>query len=224
MGEMVKFPGNGQEAEGYLAKPASGTGPGVVVIQEWWGLNDNIKSIADDLAGEGYVALAPDLYHGKVTSEPDEAGKIMMTMKMEEAAKEMSGAVDYLLKSDSATGDKVGSVGFCMGGGLSLILATLKPQVGACVVYYGVLPTQPDFAKIEGSVLGHFAEHDDWANPATARDLESKLKSLGKDVEFHIYPGTSHGFFNNTRPEVHDQAAAKQTWERTLAFYRKHLG
>jgi carboxymethylenebutenolidase len=223
MGEMVTFPSNGGQAEGYLAKPASGSGPGVVVIQEWWGLNDNIKSICDDLAGEGFVAVAPDLYHGKTTAEPDEAGKLMMSLKMEEAAKEMSGAVDYLVGLDAATGNKVGSVGFCMGGGLSLILASLNSQVGACVVYYGVLPTQPDLSNVEAPVLGHFAEHDDWASPATARELESKLKGLGKQVEFHIYPGTSHGFFNNTRPEVHNPDASKQSWERTLAFYRDYL-
>ena len=224
-GEMVRFPSNGSEAEGYLAKPASGKGPGLVVIQEWWGLNDNIKGIADRFAGEGFVALAPDLYHGQVTSEPDEAGKLMMAMKLEEAARELTGAVDYLAGSDATTGDKLGCVGWCMGGGLSLYLATLKPQIGACVIYYGVLPgVQPDFSKIQAAVLGHYAENDAWASPAAARDLEMKLKSLGKDVEFHIYPGTEHGFFNDTRPEVHKPDASNQTWERTIAFYRKHLG
>jgi carboxymethylenebutenolidase len=194
------------------------------VIQEWWGLNENIKSICDDLATEGFVALAPDLYHGKQTSEPDEAGKLMMSLKMDEAAKEMSGAVDYLVGLDAAKGDKVGSVGYCMGGGLSLILASINGGVGACVMYYGVLPTQPDLANIQAPVLGHFAENDEWASPATARELEGKLKDLGKDAEFYIYPGTAHGFFNNTRAEVHNPEASKQTWERTLAFYRKHLG
>jgi carboxymethylenebutenolidase len=224
MGEMVKFPSNGSEAEGYLAKPAAGSGPGVIVIQEWWGLVPNIIDISDQLAGEGYVALAPDLYHGKKTSEPDEAGKLMMSMKIDEAARDMGGAVDYLVGLDAATGDKVGCVGFCMGGGLSLYLATLKPQIGACVIYYGVLPgAQPDLSKVEGAVLGHYAENDEWASPATARELENKLKSLNKNVEFHIYPDTQHGFFNDTRAEVHDPAASKQTWERTLAFFGKHL-
>ena len=224
-GEMVKFPSNGHECEGYLTKPASGKGPGVVVIQEWWGLNDNIKDICNRLAGEGFVALAPDLYHGKITKEPDEAGKLMMAMKMDEAAKEMAGAVDYLVGLDAATGNNVGSVGFCMGGGLSLYLATLKPQVGACVIYYGVLPgTQPDLSKVRGAVLGHYAEQDEWASPASARELEMKLKSLGKQVEFHTYPGTQHGFFNDTRPEVHNPQASQLSWERTIAFYRKHLG
>ena len=225
MAEMVRFPSNGQEAEGYLAKPASGSGPGVVVIQEWWGLNDNIKDICNRFAAEGFVALGPDLYDGKVAREPDEAGKLMMAMKMDEAAQDLTGAVDYLAGSDVTTGDKVGSIGWCMGGGLSLYLATLKPQIGACVIYYGVIPgVQPDFAKIQAAILGHYAENDAWASPAATRDLEMKLKSLGKDAEFHIYSGTEHGFFNNTRPEVHASEASKQTWERTLAFYKKHLG
>ena len=224
-GEMVKFPSNGHECEGYLAKPSSGKGPGVVVIQEWWGLNDNIKNVADRLADEGFVALAPDLYHGKKTAEPDEAMKLMMAMNIDQAGKEIMGSVDYLAGLDAATGDKVGSIGFCMGGGLSLYLATLKPQVGACVIYYGVIPgAAPDLSKIQGAVLGHYAENDDFASPASARDLEMKLKSLGKEVEFHIYPGTHHGFFNDTRPDVHDAKASQLTWERTLAFYRKHLG
>ena len=224
MGEMVTFPSNGSQAEGYLARPGSGSGPGVIVIQEWWGLNDNIKDIAERFAKEGFVALAPDLYHGQVTAEPDEAGKIMMSMKMEQAAKDLTGAVDYLAGLDATTGSNVGSVGFCMGGGLSLYLASLKPEIGACVIYYGVLPgTQPDLAQVQATVLGHYAENDDWASPESARALEKQLKDAGKQVEFHTYPGTGHGFFNDTRPEVHNADAAKTSWERTLAFYRKHL-
>lgn len=224
-GEMVRFPSNGGEAEGYLAKPASGRGPGVVVIQEYWGLVPHIIDICDRFASEGFVALAPDLYHGKTAAEPDEAGKLMMALNIGEAAKEMSGAVDYLGGLDAATGDKVGSVGYCLGGGLSLYLATLKSHVGACVIYYGVLPgAQPNLDKLQAPVLGHYAEHDEWATPASVRALEEQLTSLGKQVEFYTYPGTSHGFFNDTRTEVYHAEAAKQTWERTLAFYRKHLG
>ncbi|MEX2246213.1 MAG: dienelactone hydrolase family protein [Dehalococcoidia bacterium] len=221
-GQMVKFPSDGHECEGYLALPASGKGPGVLVIQEWWGLVPNITNIADRLAAEGYVALAPDLYHGKTAKEPDEAGKLMMSMKMDEAAKDMSGGADYLKGHAACTG-KLGSVGFCLGGGLSLYIATLRP-IDACVIYYGALPgVQPDLSKVAGAVLGHYAEHDEWASPATARALEQQLKGLGKQVEFHIYPGTQHGFFNDTRPDVHHAEASRQTWERTLAFYKQHL-
>ena len=224
-GEMVQFPSNGQEAEGYLAMPASGSGPGIIVIQEWWGLVPHIKDICDRLAGEGFVALAPDLYHGGTSTEPDEAGKLMMAMNIDEAAKDMSGAVDYLAGHDASTGGKVGCVGFCVGGGLSLYLASLKPEIGACVVYYGVLPgAQLDFANIQAAVLGHYAENDNFAGPAAARELEGNLRSLGKEVEFHIYPDTEHAFFNDTRADVYDADAAKLSWERTLPFFREHLG
>ena len=114
-GEMVKFPSNGHEGEGYLASPASGSGPGVIVIQEWWGLVPHIKDVADRLATEGFVALSPDLYSGKTASEPDEAGKLMMELNIDEAARDMSGAVDYLIGLDAATGEKAGCVGFCVG-------------------------------------------------------------------------------------------------------------
>jgi carboxymethylenebutenolidase len=223
MGEIVSFKSNGGTAEGYLAKPSAAKAPGVVVIQEWWGLNDNIKGIADRFAQAGYVALAPDLYHGKIAAEPDEAMKMMMAMKMDEAAKDMSGAFDYLKSNDACTG-KIGSVGFCLGGGLSLYVSTLRPM-DATVIYYGALPgVQPDLSKLKGPVLGHYAENDDWASPAAAKALEDQIKqAAGVSTEFHIYPGTHHGFFNDTRPEQHAPDASKQSWDRTLAFYKQHL-
>ena len=221
-GQMVSFPSNGGTAEGYLATPESGKAPGVVVIQEWWGLNANIKGIADRFAAEGFLALAPDLYHGKVTAEPDEAGKMMMALKMDAAAKDMAGAYDYLKKHAACTG-KVGSVGFCLGGGLSLYMSTLRP-IDATVVYYGALPgVRPDLAKVAGPVLGHYAQNDGWASPEAAAALEKQLKDLGKSVEFHQYAGAEHAFFNDMRPEVYNAAAAKTSWDRTIAFYKRHL-
>ena len=221
-GQIVSFLSNGHTCEGYLALPPSGKGAGVVVIQEWWGLVLHIKEVADRLAAEGYVALAPDLYHGKTTAEPDEAGKLMMSMKMDQAARDMSGAFDYV-KSHAACTGKVGSVGFCLGGGLSLYMATLRP-VDACVIYYGALPgVQPDLTKIAGPVLGHYAQNDGWASPEAAAALQKQIRDAGKRVEFHQYAGTEHAFFNDTRPEVYNAAAAKQSWERTLAFFKQHL-
>jgi carboxymethylenebutenolidase len=221
-GQMVSFRSNGQTAQGYLALPASGRGPGLIVIQEWWGLVPHIKEVADRLAAQGYVALAPDLYHGKTTAEPDEAGKLMMSMKMDEAAKDMSGAYDYLKQRPECTG-KIGSVGFCMGGGLSLYIATLKP-IDACVVYYGVLMgVQPDLSKLKAPVLGHYAEHDTFASPEKAHELEKQIRDLGKHAQMYIYTGTEHAFFNDTRPEVFNHAAAETSWERTLAFLKEHL-
>jgi carboxymethylenebutenolidase len=222
-GQMIEFPSNGQQTTGYLSVPASGRGPGIVVIQEWWGLVGHITDVADRFAAEGFVALAPDLYHGQTASEPDEAGKLMMSLQMDKAAKDLSGAVDYLRNHAAVEPKKVGSVGYCLGGGLSLFLATVKP-VDACVIYYGVLPgAQPDLSKLRCPVLGHYAEHDDFASPEKARELEAQIRATGNPVEFHIYPGTTHAFFNDDRPEVFVEDAAALSWDRTLAFFREHL-
>ena len=226
MGEMIEFPSNGTSGEGYLATPEAGSGPGVVVIQEWWGLVDHIKDVCDRFANEGFVALAPDLYHGKKVSEPDEAGKEMMAMQLEKAAKDMSGAVDAV--RDRSIGPGVGVVGFCMGGGLALVLAAQRNDaVKAVVPFYGAIPwenVQPDYAKITGAVLGHYAEKDEWANPEVARDLEARLRAAGNtDATVHIYPGTDHAFFNDVRPEVYDAKASELAWQRTLDFLRSQL-
>jgi carboxymethylenebutenolidase len=220
-GQIVSFPSNGSSAEGYFVRPDAGSGPGLIVIQEWWGLNDHVKDVAERFAVEGFVVLAPDLYHGKITAEPDEAQKLMMAMKMDEAAKDMSGAYDYLKQHESTNG-KVGSIGYCMGGGLSLYISTLKPM-DATVVYYGVLSgVQPDLVQIKGPVQGHYAENDGWASPEVAHGLETQLRELGKQAEFHIYPGAGHAFFNDTG-SAYDPEAANLAWQRTLEFLRRQL-
>ena len=228
MGEMVEFPSNGQTAQGYLATPSSGSGPGVVVIQEWWGLVPHIKDVCDRFAAEGFTALAPDLFHGTTTTEPDEAGKLLMALNLEQAAKDMGGAIDHLLASDRVRGEGVGVTGFCMGGGLAMMLAVQRPtDVKACVPFYGIIPwesAQPDWSKLEAPMLGHFAEHDDFFSPDKAKEQEATLHALGKDVDFHIYDGVDHAFFNDTRPEVYNEEAASLAWTRTLEFFRAKLG
>ena len=145
MGEIVHFPANRWNTDGYLSIPNSGNGPGVIVIQEWWGLVDHIKDVCDRFAAEGFVALAPDLYHGKTTKSPDEAGKLMMALRIDDAEKNLKGASAYLATHDSTTGEKVGVVGFCMGGALALYTATKNEYIGACVVFYGGHPNvKPD--------------------------------------------------------------------------------
>jgi carboxymethylenebutenolidase len=228
MGEMIEFPSNGSTAGGYLAVPGNGSGPGVVVIQEWWGLVDHIEDVCDRFAAAGYVALAPDLYHGQKVApgEPDEAGKAMMAMKMDQAARDMSGAVDEVLRRASSS--TVGVIGFCMGGGLALVLATQRPDtVSAVVPCYGIVPwpdVQPDYAAMSAAVLGHYAEQDEYFTPEKANELAEQLRGLGKSVEIIVYPGTDHAFFNDTRPEVYDAAAAGELWDRTVAFFSAHLG
>ena len=224
MGEMVQFPFAGGTTGGYLSEPKQGGGPGVVVIQEWWGLVDHIKDVCDRFAAEGFVALAPDLYHGKTTKSPDEAGKLMMAMRIDEAERDLGAAVDYLSTLDSTTSEKTGVVGFCMGGALALYTATKNPKVGACVVFYGGHPkVKPDLPNLHAPVLGLYAEKDGFVTPALARDLERKLKDLGKQIEVNIYKDADHAFFNDTRPEVYNAEAAADAWQRSVEFLRQHL-
>ncbi|MCM2257470.1 MAG: dienelactone hydrolase family protein [Vicinamibacteria bacterium] len=221
MGETIRFAAEGGECEGWLAKPASPNGKGIVVIQEWWGLNDHIKDVTERFAAAGYLALAPDLYHGVVTRSPDEAGKLLMALDIARAERDLRGSVQKL-KAD--TGRRVGIVGFCMGGALSLFAACRNgADIGACVVYYGGHPkVEFDWDGLKAPVLGHWAEHDDFANANVPR-FSKELLGRGRAFDFHTYPGTKHAFFNDTRPEVHDAAAAKLSWERTLAFYAENL-
>ncbi|MFN2452208.1 MAG: dienelactone hydrolase family protein [Candidatus Dormibacteria bacterium] len=228
MGETVDFPSNGHSGSGYLATPNGGPGPGVVVCQEWWGLLPQIEGVCDRLAAQGFSALAVDLYHGDAASlrEPDEAQKLAMALNIDTAARELSGAVTYLLGSGRAEGAAVGTVGFCMGGGLAMYLASLRPEVTATVTYYGVVrweQAQPRVDRITGPVLGHYGTADHSNPREKVEDLESRLRAAGVAVEFHWYEGADHAFFNEERPEVFDAAAAQLSWDRTLAFFRTHL-
>ena len=224
MGEMVEFPSNGGTAPGYLATPDGGGLP-VIVIQEWWGLVPHIKDVCDRFAAEGFVALAPDLYHGEATTEPDEAGKLMMALNIEQAAKDLSGAVARVQEASGR--EKVGVTGFCMGGGLALVLACQRPDaVKACVPWYGVIPwasAQPDWSKLEAAVLGHYAELDGFFGPDAVAGLQSTLDDLGKEADLHVHPGADHAFFNDTRPEVYDEAESSKAWSETIAFFRAKL-
>ena len=148
----------------------------------------------------------------------------MMALRIDEAEKDLRGAIGYLLNHEATSGNKVGTIGFCMGGALSLYAASKNVRVGACVVFYGIHPNiKPDLANLQAPVLGIYAERDAHVPPATVHELELRLKELGKSVEIHIYPGVDHGFFNDTRPEAYNEAAAKDAWSRVLKFYGEHL-
>ena len=220
-GTIVEFAANGGKTTGYLTKPESGEGPGVIVLQEWWGLVGHVKNVADRFAAAGYVALAPDLYHGEVTKSPDEAGKLMMALNIEQTEKDLSGAVDYL--AGNARGDKIGIVGFCMGGQLALFAASKNARIGACVDFYGIHPNvEPDYSQLKAPVLGLFAEKDGFVNPDVVNALEQTLKNAGVGTEFHIYPDVDHAFFNDER-EVYNLAAATDAWNRIQDFFRQHI-
>lgn len=223
MGERISFRSDGHEESGYLARPGQ-AGPGVVVIQEWWGLVPHIERVADRLAEAGLVALAPDLYHGKTTKSPDEAGKLMMSLRIDDAARDLAGAIAFLKRHPDVKGAKVGVVGFCMGGALALFAACRNRDVGACVVFYGGHPNvKPDLRSLDAPVLGLYAGKDTFVSPEVVAELDRQLTALGKPHEFHTYAEASHAFFNDTRPEVYDEAAAADAWENTLMFFRRHL-
>jgi carboxymethylenebutenolidase len=220
----VEFQANGGTAPGYLATP-EGKGPGVVVLQEWWGLEPHIRDVCDRFAREGFLALAPDLYRGETTDQPDEAQQKMMAMSMEQAEKDMRGAVDYVAEHEQFEGNGVGSVGFCLGGGLAVWAATANPKVKASVSYYYVMPHgKPDFSSIEGPVLGHFGTADDFVSVDDAKALEEEIRTAGNEVEFHFYEDAGHAFFNDTdRLGTYHEDHAKTSWDRTVGFLREQL-
>lgn len=223
-GETVRFPANGHETRGYLALPASGAGPGVLVIQEWWGLVDHITSVADRFAAEGFVALAPDLYDGTTTRSPDDAAKLFMALNIDRAAADLRGAAAFLQAHGSVRGPRVGAVGFCMGGQLALYAGTVEPErIGAVVDFYGIHPKVPvDPGRLKVPVLGHFGTRDASIPVESVRELAAAVQAAGGQFEACFYDA-DHAFFNDTRPAVYDQTASRLAWERTLAFLRTHL-
>jgi carboxymethylenebutenolidase len=194
----------------------------VVVIQEWWGLNEHIKDVTRRLANEGFVALAPDLYHGAVTTEPDEARKLVMELDMAEAVREIQRAIDYLQEQDHVAGPQAGIVGFCMGGGLVLQTALAEDDLGAGVVFYG-RPLEPEqAAQVKAPILGLFGAEDGGIPADAARAMHAAFDEAGLENEIQVYEGAGHAFFNDTR-DSYNEAAAADAWPRTLAWFRDNL-
>ena len=222
-GQMVEYPANGGTSAGYLSVPSGGSGPGLLVIQEWWGLVDHIKAVADRFAEAGFVALAPDLYHGDSTTSPDEAGRRMMALNIDQAASDLRGAADFLLGHDSVAPKKVAALGFCMGGQLALYAAVEHSEVSAAVDFYGIHPNvKPDFSKSNATFLCHFGQNDEFVKEADAKALVAQIGDAGCTVEAHFYE-TGHAFFNDARPEAFHKASADLAWDRTLTFLRSAL-
>ncbi len=221
----IEFPTSAGPAPGYLAVPAGESGPATIVLQEWWGVDEHIRSVCDRLAAEGFFALAPDLYRGETTTQPSEAEQKMMALSMSEAEKDMCGAAEYLLAQPGVEGTGVGAVGFCLGGGLAVWAAATCPQITATVSYYYVMPHgKPDFSGLRGPVLGHFGTADAFIPLDAAESLEAELRDAGVDVTFHYYEGAGHAFFNDSnRLGTYDPALAKTSWERTVDFLRSAL-
>jgi len=224
--QNVTFSSNGHEAHGYLALPPAGTGPGLIVIQEWWGLTTHIVDVSNRFAAEGYVVLAPDLYGGATAHDRDTATVLRQQLSTDRAARDLAGAVDYLLGHDAVTSERVGGVGFCMGGGFVLTLAAQQgSRMAAAVAFYGVPQDPPDFATMDAEVLGHYGDHDQSIPPDQARALAERIHAeSGRPVEFLFYPA-AHAFFNDENPRGnYDEESARTAWVRTLEFLRTRLG
>jgi carboxymethylenebutenolidase len=229
MAETVEFRSNGNKASGYLVTPASGSGPGVLVIQEWWGLDSGIKEMANRLGQAGFVALAPDLYHGELAAhdEMDKASHLMQSLPPDRAGRDMSGAIDYLTGHAAVTSKGIGVVGFCMGGMLSFIIAANRPdKVKAVVPFYGFPQgaTEPDWSKLTAAISGHMAEHDSYFSPQAARALEGKLRAMGKNVTLTVHPGTGHAFMgpHNALGTFNAEVAAR-VWPQAVSFLKEHV-
>lgn len=223
MGQRVEFPSNGHTCQGYFAAP-TGKGPAVVVIQEWWGLVPHIEDLVERFAREGFVALAPDLYHGKTTKSPDEAGKMLMEMDAERALQDISGAGAYLMQRPEYSSKTYGVVGFCMGGALAKYTATKDKNVGAAVSFYGGFKkVDYDWENMSAAILLIAGELDRGVPAKGEKELADKLQSLGKKAEVQTYPNADHAFFNDTRPEVYNKEASEDAWRRTLDFFRANI-
>lgn len=221
---MIEFRANGRTAPGYVSRPESGSGPGVIVVQEWWGLTDHIKELADRFAAAGFVALAPDLYHGEKTKSPDAAGKLMMALNIGDASKDLRGAADYLLGLNDVAPKRVGTVGFCMGGQLALFAACEHPdRIATAVDFYGIHPhVTLDVARLAGPVQAHFGKRDKSVNEEVANALIARIQAAGKRIDAYFYDAP-HAFFNDHRPEVYDKTSAELAWLRTVEFLRENL-
>lgn len=231
MAETVEFASNGNTASGYLARPEGGSGPGVIVVQEWWGLDSGIKEMADRLAAAGFVALAPDLYHGELAEhdEMDKASTLMTELPIDRAGRDMGGAVDLLADHDATTGAAIGVVGFCMGGMLTFVLASLRPdKIKAAVPFYGFPPIEDgpaDLTKIEAVIRGHMAENDDFFPPEQAQALEAYLQGLGKDATLTVHEGTGHAFMApHNAMGTQDAELAAKIWPEVTSFLHEQLG
>jgi carboxymethylenebutenolidase len=222
-GEMVEFASNGGTAEGYLATPETPNGRALVVIQEWWGLVDEIKGIADRYAENGYYALVPDHFHGESTDQPDEAQQQMMALNVAETSKELIGAVDFV--ASKAGAERVGATGYCIGGALCLYAASLNPKVAASSSFYYVFPHgKPEWSKIEGPVLMHFGTEDDFMSVDEINALTDEMKAAGVDVVTDFYEGARHAFCNTAnRIGTYNEEYAELAFARNLEFFDKNL-
>jgi carboxymethylenebutenolidase len=225
MTQRVEFKTKGgASATGELVEPAApAKAPAVVLVQEWWGLNDHVRSLANRLAAAGFLVLAPDLYHGKTTKDAQEAARMMQALDKRQALDEIAGAVQYLAAHARGNG-RVGVIGFCMGGALSFAAAANIPELAAAVPFYGIPDASlVDYGKVRAPIQAHVAGRDEWVKPELVRAIKAQLDARNQPMEMHVYEDADHAFVNDTRPEVHNPTAAKLAWDRAVAFLHKHV-
>lgn len=227
MGESITFASNGGRCTGYLSLPPTGAGPAIIVIQEWWGLVGHIKDVVDRFALAGFVALAPDLYHGEATTEPDEAKKLMMELAMKAAGQDIAGAGKFLSSREDVTSPNIGVIGFCMGGSLAIWSATISDDIAAAVGFYpggSWERMSPNWGQYSGkSAQIHCAESDGTSSAPPIQEAVIAINRAGGTASAFDYAGTQHAFFNDDRPEVFDKAASALAWDRTIAFFNLKL-
>lgn len=226
--QNVSFPSAQDTAYGYLCLPPEKKGPGLIVIQEWWGLTDHIANMTDRFASEGFVSLAPDLYGGPTTHDSSEANEMMQNLPVEVGVKRLKGAIDFLLSQDSVTSKTIGVVGFCMGGGFAILLSNeAGSQVGATVAFYGLFtsPTPPPLHGIKSPILGHFGDQDSYASVEKAKDIQQQIMDQsGIRMDLQIYPGAGHAFMNDENLlGTYDPALSKIAWEKTINFLKENI-
>ena len=209
---------------GDVAVPAAGHGPGLIVLQEWWGLVPQIRRVCDRLARSGFVALAPDLYRGESTTDPDAAGRLMMDLEIERAGRDLGAAVEALFRQPETEGHRIGCIGFCMGGQLALFAACLRSEFAAVVDCYGVHPrVNLDFDNCEAKILGVFAENDEFVPASAVEALGEHLVQAAVEHKLLTYDGVQHAFLNDARPEVYDAEMAVRAWRDISSFLEAEL-
>lgn len=222
-GRMIEFQAGGRTAGGYLVEPeGKGPSPGLIVVHEWWGLSDHVKDITNRFAAQGYVTLAPDLYDGTVTKDSAKAGELMQRLDQERALQTLNGAANFLKSQPTVNPDKLGATGFCMGGTFALLLAR-SADIKASAPFYGDVPPDEVIKNLTAPVLFIGAENDPWITMDKMERLRAGLRKFGKEGEVKIYNGVGHAFFNDTRPEAYDPAAAHDAWKRVLQFFAAKL-
>jgi carboxymethylenebutenolidase len=223
-GRMIEFTVGEKEAQGYIVGPSQGgVRPGLIVVHEWWGLNDHIKDIADRFAGEGFVVLAPDLYDGKIAKDADEAGRLMQGLNQDRAIETLNGAVDYLKSQEQVNPEAIGVTGFCMGGTFALLLPCYNKSVKAAAPFYGDVPSEDVLKNLSAPILFIGAENDPWITQDKMDRLKAALTTLNKEGEVKVYGGVGHAFFNDTRPEAYDKEAARDAWASVNRFFAEKL-